>query len=64
MTIYLTEEQYKKVLEADEASSEAIDKFLEDTKKYKEVKIWKIFSFFQKIICTIGKNGVFYYVMI
>lgn len=42
MTIYLTEEQYKKVLEADEASSEAIDKFLEDTKKYKEVKIYEL----------------------
>ena len=34
MTIYLTEEQYKKVLEADEASSEAIDKFLEDILSY------------------------------
>lgn len=42
MTIYLTEEQYKKVLEADEASSEDIDKFLEDTKKYKEVKIYEL----------------------
>ena len=34
MTIYLTEEQYKKVLEADEASSEAINKFLKDTENY------------------------------
>lgn len=34
MTIYLTEEQYKKVLEADEASSEVIDNFLKDTENY------------------------------
>lgn len=42
MTIYLTEEQYKKVLEADEASSEAINKFLKDTENYKEVSIYEL----------------------
>ena len=42
MTIYLTEEQYKKVLEADEASSEAINKFLKDTENYKEVLIYEL----------------------